>query len=66
MLKEMRGNSYLFAGNAPFIEELYESWLEKPEGVAPEWRAYFDNLQQSGGGRGQQRETWAQAWHTRR
>jgi len=48
---EMRGNSYLFAGNAPFIEELYESWLEKPDGVAPEWRAYFDKLQQSGGGR---------------
>ena len=30
MLKEMLGNSYLFVGNAPFIEELYETWLEKP------------------------------------
>ena len=38
MLKEMRGNSYLFAGNAAFIEELYEIWLENPEQVAPEWR----------------------------
>ena len=51
MLKEMLGNSYLFAGNAPFIEELYETWLEKPESVAPEWRSYFDNLQEPGAAR---------------
>ena len=49
MLKQMRGNSYLFAGNAAFIEELYESWLEDPARVAPEWRVYFENLQQPGG-----------------
>ena len=51
MLKEMRGNSYLFAGNAAFIEELYETWLENPEQVTPEWRAYFDKLQQPGASR---------------
>ena len=51
MLKEMRGNSYLFAGNAPFIEELYETWLENPESVAPEWRGYFDKLQEPGAAR---------------
>ena len=48
MLKEMRGNSYLFAGNAAFIEELYEIWLESPEQVTLEWRTYFDKLQQPG------------------
>ena len=51
MLQEMRGNSYLFAGNAAFIEELYETWLDSPEQVAPEWRAYFDKLQQPGAAR---------------
>ena len=42
MLKEMLGNSYLFAGNAPFIEGLYESWLDNPENVTAEWRGYFE------------------------
>jgi len=51
MLKDMRDNSYLFAGNAPFIEELYEAWLDNPQGVAPEWRSYFEALQQPGGSR---------------
>src|SRR4030065_1488657 len=51
MLREARGNSYLFAGNAAFIEELYKTWLRSPEQVTPEWRAYFDNLQQPGASR---------------
>jgi 2-oxoglutarate dehydrogenase E1 component len=45
MLKEFLSNSYLFGGNAPFIEELYEKYLESPAGVPEEWRAYFDKLQ---------------------
>ena len=46
LLKEYLGTSYLFGANAPFIEELYESYLEDPSAVAPEWRRYFDQLQQ--------------------
>ena len=45
MMKEMLGNSYLFGGNAPFIEELYESYLKDPAAVEPRWRDYFDELQ---------------------
>ena len=45
MFKQMLGNSYLFGSNAPFIEALYERYLEDPEGVPPEWRSYFDSLQ---------------------
>jgi len=48
MLKEMRSNSHLFAGNAPFVEELYDTWLEAPDRVPANWRAYFDALQQGG------------------
>ena len=37
--------SCLFSGNAPFIEELYESYLVDPQSVSDDWRTYFDDLQ---------------------
>src|SRR5688500_2806750 len=45
MLKEFLNNSYLFGGNAPFIEELYEKYLVHPQSVPEEWRDYFDRMQ---------------------
>src|SRR5690349_328470 len=51
MMKELLGNSHLFGGNAPFIEALYESYLENPESVPAEWRGYFDQMQKLPGGR---------------
>ena len=45
MYKEMLGNSYLFGANAPFIEALYDRYLEDPASVEPRWRSYFDELQ---------------------
>jgi 2-oxoglutarate dehydrogenase E1 component len=45
MLKELRANSYLFGGNAPFIEELYEKYLANPQSIPEEWRDYFDRMQ---------------------
>jgi 2-oxoglutarate dehydrogenase E1 component len=45
MLKEFRESSYLFGGNAPFIEELYEQYLVNPTAVPGEWREYFDRMQ---------------------
>jgi 2-oxoglutarate dehydrogenase E1 component len=50
MMKEDLGSSYLFGGNAPFIEDLYETYLDNPESVTPEWRRYFDQLQQQSAG----------------
>jgi 2-oxoglutarate dehydrogenase E1 component len=44
-MKEFLSNSYLFGSNAPFVEELYESWLADPQSVPQEWREYFDRLQ---------------------
>lgn len=35
----------LYGANAPFIEELYEDYLECATSVPPEWRGYFDGLQ---------------------
>src|SRR5690554_636723 len=45
LMQEMRGNSYLFGANAPFIEALYEAWLKDPASVEPRWRDYFEELQ---------------------
>jgi 2-oxoglutarate dehydrogenase E1 component len=45
MMQQYRANSYLFGGNAPYVEELYEAYLDNPGSVPENWRAYFDNLQ---------------------
>lgn len=39
------GNSYLFGGNAPYVEEMYENYLANPGSVPDMWREYFDALQ---------------------
>ncbi|MYZ53080.1 2-oxoglutarate dehydrogenase E1 component [Malikia spinosa] len=39
------GNSYLFGGNAPYVEEMYENYLADPTSVPENWREYFDALQ---------------------
>ncbi len=44
-MRQFQLNSYLFGSNAPFIEELYETYLENPANVADQWRDYFDSLQ---------------------
>ena len=45
MMEQNRSNSYLFGGNAPYVEEMYEAYLENPGSVPDTWRAYFDALQ---------------------
>jgi len=45
MMQQSRSNSYLFGGNAPYVEELYEAYLAHPGSVSESWRAYFDKLQ---------------------
>jgi len=45
MMQQYNANSYLFGGNAPYVEELYEAYLNNPGSVPDNWRAYFDNMQ---------------------
>jgi 2-oxoglutarate dehydrogenase E1 component len=40
-----QNNTYLFGGNAPYVEEMYENYLENPGSVPDTWRTYFDALQ---------------------
>ena len=33
--------------NSPFLEELYESWLENHESVPPDWQQYFQDINET-------------------
>jgi 2-oxoglutarate dehydrogenase E1 component len=58
MMKAFQSNSYLFGGNAPYVEELYESYLNNPGSVPEQWRSYFDTMQMvpAGDGNAQTRD----------
>src|SRR3954466_10477903 len=45
VMRQFFDNSYLFGGNAAFIEDLYEKYLANPQSVPDAWRDYFDRLQ---------------------
>ncbi len=40
-----QANTFLFGGNAPYVEEMYENYLANPGSVPETWRDYFDALQ---------------------
>lgn len=44
--------SHLSGGNAPYIEDLYESYLRDPNSVSEDWRDTFDKLPRIEGGSG--------------
>jgi len=49
-MKTMKQNwqqSYLFGGNADFVEELYDIYLSNPESLEVKWKSYFDSIQDS-------------------
>lgn len=37
-------SSHMAGGNAAYVEELYEAYLDDPKSVSEEWRATFDKL----------------------
>ena len=37
--------SFLYGGNAQFIEQLYDKYLDNPSSVDPAWRQFFTTLQ---------------------
>lgn len=49
MMDEKLNFSYLFGSNAPYIEELYEKFLENPESVDEKWKQYFTDLSKQPG-----------------
>src|SRR5688572_7485472 len=43
-LRALLDSTPLGAGNAPYIESLYEQFLADPASVEPKWRDYFNGL----------------------
>jgi len=43
-LRALLETTPLGAGNAPYLESLYEQFLDEPESVEPRWREYFRSL----------------------
>ncbi len=48
-MNQLFDSTMYFGGNAPFVEELYETYLNDPTAVPAEWRDYFDRLAQMPG-----------------
>ncbi len=42
--QELDSSTLLSGGNAPFVDDLYETYLRDPAAVSAQWRAYFDAL----------------------
>src|SRR4051812_48790056 len=55
--------SFLYGGNAAFVEDLYAKWSTDPNSVEPSWRAFFASLSDSAGDvqRAAQQPAWTQA-----
>ena len=47
-LKRQYESSPLHGANAPYVEGLYETYLEDPARVAPGWRQFFGGLANGG------------------
>lgn len=43
-LRSLWSSSHLAGGNAPYVEQLYESYLHDPNSVDAAWRGFFDTL----------------------
>ena len=48
-MNQLFDSTLYFGGNAPFVEELYENYLNDPTSVPAEWHDYFDRLAQMPG-----------------
>ncbi len=44
-MQEYTTSACLSAGNAPYIEEMYETYLNNPNSVPDNWRAWFNAMQ---------------------
>ncbi|PCK03455.1 MAG: 2-oxoglutarate dehydrogenase E1 component [Alteromonadaceae bacterium] len=44
LMELLRGSSHISGGNAAYVEEIYETYLQDPNAVSEDWRNYFDGL----------------------
>lgn len=60
-MQQLSDNSYLSGGNASYVEELYEAYLDNPGSVSDNWRVYFDAMQNVPAGDGSNKPDVAHA-----
>ena len=46
--KVLTETSFLYGGNAAFVEDLYARWAANPSSVEPSWQAFFATLPDQG------------------
>lgn len=44
IMEHMWRTGHISGGNASYVEELYEKYLEDPADIPDQWRSYFDTL----------------------
>jgi 2-oxoglutarate dehydrogenase E1 component len=49
-MEKLWSTGHISAGNAAYVEELYEAYLLDASSVPEEWKTYFDQLPQTSGG----------------
>jgi len=52
LMEALWKTAHISGGNAAYVEEIYESFLEDPKSVSEEWRYYFEQLPKVNGGTG--------------
>ena len=58
--KVLTETSFLYGGNAAFVEDLYARWAANPSSVEPSWQAFFATLPDQGKDAGK-RPSWTPA-----
>jgi len=43
-MEQWRRSGHISGGNASYVEDLYESYLDNPASVPEQWRSYFESL----------------------
>ena len=43
-MEQLWRSGHISAGNAAYVEDLYEKYLEDPSEIPDQWRSYFDTL----------------------
>ncbi len=44
VMEQMWRSGHISAGNASYVEELYEQYLDDPSSIPDQWRSYFETL----------------------
>ena len=44
-IEERFEESFKYGGNSQYLEQLYEDYIKDPSSLKPEWRKYFDSIQ---------------------